>query len=52
LNEIYIYKVDFPRSVLERRLSIRPSKEDLKLRNILRSKNYIYIKTCIKFQYW
>jgi len=29
--------LDFPRYVLERRLSIRPSKEDLKLRNILRT---------------
>eukprot|EP00833_Pecoramyces_ruminatium_P018571 jgi/Orpsp1_1/1192603/evm.model.d7180000094563.1 len=31
--------LDFPKSVLERKLSIRPSKEDLKLRNILRIDN-------------
>ncbi|ORX63983.1 hypothetical protein BCR32DRAFT_226831 [Anaeromyces robustus] len=29
--------LDFPKSVLERKLSLRPSKEDLKLRNILRN---------------
>ncbi|ORX43835.1 hypothetical protein BCR36DRAFT_360687 [Piromyces finnis] len=30
---------EFPKSVLERKLSLRPSKEDLKLRNILRIDN-------------
>jgi len=30
---------DFPKTVLERKLSLRPSKEDLKLRNILRIDN-------------
>lgn len=30
---------EFPKTVLERKLSIRPSKEDLKLRNILRIEN-------------
>jgi len=31
--------LDYPKSVLERKLSLRPSKEDLKLRNILRIDN-------------